>query len=488
MSGFLRRFQRQSDTNALNRVFNQLDLTVDFPADCTPLPGLQPFIGQLHQRIGASLEAAVGIASHAPRLGQIATECESYGQSLSQSAEMIASASEQVSMTLEAELVPGAAQMASLASDAASSLRHCESDGELVLTQVNRIHASEALLGEEITQLKNQLAQVTQVIDMIANISRQTNLLALNAAIEAARAGVHGRGFAVVAEEVRRLASHTTDATDQVGSIIDNFQQNMQRLDAAGQTMHSSVVAGRGGMERVNHSLASARHTMDQLDARVSAMASGTEQIGMAVRGINQDVQTIVHVAAELKDKAAEVSQQSLRVRSESDKLLAGLGGFQLAVHQQVREQVQRLAQMPELQASLPQAEAAMQALLARDGRVELLYLVGIDGVQVSENIFASDMRHLASSSAKGKHWGSREWFRHALNQRDLHMTAVYRSLATDAFCFTLSTPVFDTRGELRYVLGADIRLSALLQTATSTTAHVATGQAGHQPLQLQRH
>ncbi|WP_049765542.1 methyl-accepting chemotaxis protein [Cellvibrio japonicus] len=464
MQLLMRRFQRQPSPEQLARVFEHLDLTVRLPTDLTRLPGLEDFIDQLHQRIGTSLEAAVSIAGHAPRLSAIAAETEEYGQRLAQSADMIASASEEVTTTLAAELVPGAAQVAQLAGEVADSLRHCEGDSDLVLTQVNAIHSSEEQVGQEIQLLKTQLEEVTQVIDLIANISRQTNLLALNAAIEAARAGEHGRGFAVVAEEVRRLAGHTTDATDQVSRIIDAFRSNMQRLDDAGQVMHASVDEGRKGMSRVNEGLASARVAMDQLDQRITAMASGTEQIGMAVKGINQDVQTVAQVAAQLKDKATEVSQQSQLVRREGDKLLEGLGGFQLAAHQDVRESVQSLATSAELRASTYRAETAMGQLLDRDPRFELLYLVGRDGVQVSENISARDIHLAYEGSARGRNWSSREWFRRAIEQRQVYMTAVYRSVATDAFCFTLSAPVFDERGELLYVLGADVRLSSLLQ------------------------
>ncbi|WP_428833085.1 methyl-accepting chemotaxis protein [Metapseudomonas otitidis] len=114
---------------------------------------------------------------------------------------------------------------------------------------VTEIATNLGTVADQIEGLNKQSEQITSIVQVIRGIADQTNLLALNAAIEAARAGEQGRGFAVVADEVRQLASRTSQATVEINSVV---QQNQNLARSAVSSMSTTQDRAREGVQLAN--------------------------------------------------------------------------------------------------------------------------------------------------------------------------------------------------------------------------------------------
>lgn len=167
---------------------------------------------------------------------------------------------------------------------------------------------------------------IGNILAVIRGIAEQTNLLALNAAIEAARAGDAGRGFAVVSDEVRALATHTQNATQEIQALIGDLQLCsadvlgvMSRSQENTQSSVEHILEAERAFNNISASVYSVKEIIDQVSF------ASEEQISVS-QGIAQFIATIAELAHESEIVAGSSLNSSLvlkQLASDQRQLIA---------------------------------------------------------------------------------------------------------------------------------------------------------------------
>ncbi|KVX03880.1 chemotaxis protein [Alcaligenes faecalis] len=158
---------------------------------------------------------------------------------------------------------------------------------------------------DAIADSSNKMSEITK---LIRNIAFQTNILALNAAVEAARAGVHGHGFAVVAAEVRNLALRSTDALQQISTLISSSVEQTEQSSAAAR-----------GMAQV---MANTQHKVNEMRSIVADIAQASQEQATHIDYVNQ-VMTRLDQQGQSNRQLLEHSAHTAQEQLEQTTLLA---------------------------------------------------------------------------------------------------------------------------------------------------------------------
>ena len=144
-------------------------------------------------------------------------------------------------------------------------------------------------------RLAVQSKAITDIVSTIQNISKQTSLLALNASIEAARAGDAGKGFGVVAEEIKKLASETSESTLKIEKLVTDIQDLVEDTNDNMRVISDKVETSSKSTLKSMESLSKFEEVSCILSEIMDGMKSQNRMIKKADAKMNQMANDEVH-------------------------------------------------------------------------------------------------------------------------------------------------------------------------------------------------
>ncbi|UAA37979.1 methyl-accepting chemotaxis protein [Paraneptunicella aestuarii] len=286
-------------------------------------------LASLQRLIISIKDVSNGVNNESNELAKEADRMESLSIKQLNSVEQIAAATTEMAQT--------AHHVADNANRAANAAQEANEHGQNALEKVESSCEEMAHLNNEmmrasqvVTQVGEDVENISSVLQVIENIAGQTNLLALNAAIEAARAGEQGRGFAVVADEVRNLASKTQGSTEEIQEMITKLQNGSR---SAVGVMSSSIKRSHAAEQ----SIRSTAEMLQEIAGAINTMSDVNAQIAEAARQQNEAGEEINRSVVELSEQNKGLSEFATRngktaehMRKDTNELEKLVGQFKV--------------------------------------------------------------------------------------------------------------------------------------------------------------
>ncbi len=278
------------------------------------------FIEKVQNIIMDISENASKLGSSSDGLAGLSSQLDSGSDVMSSKSHTVAAAAEEMSTNMNSVAAASEEASANVNIVAASTEEMSATINEIAQNSEKARSITEGAVtqagnaSDKVDDLGNAAVDISQVTEVITEISEQTNLLALNATIEAARAGEAGKGFAVVANEIKELARQTSEATQEIKTKIKGIQTS-----TAGTVTEIEQISKV--INEVSEIVATIATAVEEQSVATKEIANSVSQASQGIQEVNDNVTQASGVSGDIAKDISEVNQVAGDMSNSSSQI-----------------------------------------------------------------------------------------------------------------------------------------------------------------------
>ena len=184
--------------------------------------------------------------------------------------------------------------------------------------------------GKRIKQLGERSQEISHVIEIINTIAERTTVLALNASMQAVAAGDAGRGFSVIAEEIQRLAESSRESTGQIATLVRNIQQETNTTISTMDQTIEQVIDGSTKAEDAAAQMQKVLETTSELVQAVDQIAIASRDQVIISEGLKHKAEGILKSTQSTGQELLSLTGLSRNMANYAQQLVKSVNVFTL--------------------------------------------------------------------------------------------------------------------------------------------------------------